>query len=128
MVVPMAGVVPVVVPMVVPMVRLGLLFDKWVLIRFLLFGAIFSTVSIRQHPQRSRFKPFGQQGGSAAPGSASAARSGFHAAAASPALAAGSGAAASGSGSSAAPGPHTAAAWLAAAAAEIAPHPLDELD
>ena len=70
----------------------------------------------------------GERGGSAAPGSASAARSGFHAAAASPALAAGSGAAASGSGSSAAPGPHTAAAWLAAAAAEIAPHPLDELD
>ena len=50
MVVPMAGVVPVVVPMVVPMVRLGLLFDKWVLIRFLLFGAIFFH---RQHPSAS---------------------------------------------------------------------------
>ena len=61
MVVTMTGVVPGVVPMVVPMVRLGLLFDKWLLIRFLLFGAIWTTVSIRQHPQRSRFKPFGQQ-------------------------------------------------------------------
>ena len=69
-----------------------------------------------------------REGGSAAPGSASAAVSGFHAAAASPALAAGSGAAASGSVSFAAPGPHTDAALLAAAAAEIAPNPLDELE